>query len=130
MSPPVLVFLVILPSTSFHRIKAHSLPHIQLFLQLRSCDKLVLLPKTYKIPPSSNFSVRTHYNCALEQRQGAITNLRDLLPKEDLQCQSFINTVTQHQNTVQRDSCSRTQTGLSEVELGDFATMLHDLYVY
>ena len=70
MSPPVLVFLVILPSASFHRIKAHSLPHIQLFLQLRPCDKLVLLPKTYKIHPSSNFSIRTLQLCFGAKRRG------------------------------------------------------------
>ena len=58
-----------------------------IYSSLYSCTpeiKHLLLPKTYNIHPSCLFFVRIHYNCTLEQKQGAITNLQDLLPKKNL----------------------------------------------
>ena len=56
--------------------------------------------KSYKIYLSYHFSVKTHYNITL-QKLGTITNFVRLIPKSNLQCQYFTNTVTQYQNTIQ-----------------------------
>lgn len=45
---------------------------------------------------SGQFSVRIYYEVTLEPKLSILTNFQETIPKYDLQCQYFINTVTQN----------------------------------
>ena len=57
-----------------------------------------LPPKGYKIHLSYHFSLK---HTTTLRKLGTITNFVRPIPKSNLQCQSFTNTVTQYQNTIQ-----------------------------
>ena len=91
--PPLSVFPVTLLSKFPHRIQALSLLQTHSLLKSRTCNRPSLPPKGPKIidasiPLSYHFSVKTHQNWDFNL-------LVRLIPKYDLQRQSFTNTVIQ-----------------------------------
>ena len=99
--PAVSVFPVTLPSTLAHRIQAYIRLHTQPLLQSRACNRLSLPPKVYKIHLGGHFFHKNSLQQYFSAKTKGYNQFLRLIPKNDLQCQSFTNAVTHQQHTVQ-----------------------------
>ena len=99
--PAVSVFPVTLTGTVAHRIQAYVLLHTQRLSQSRTCNRPSLPPKGYKIHQSCHFLHKNSLQQYFAAKTKGYNQFLRLTPKNDLQCQSFTNTVTNQQNTVQ-----------------------------
>ena len=98
--PAVSVFPVTLPSTVAHGIQGYTL-HTQPLLQSRTCNRPSLSPKGYKIHLSCHFFHKNSLQQYFAAKTKGYNQFLRLIPKNDLQCQSFTNAVTHQQHTVQ-----------------------------